>query len=78
MVLTLAISYEVFVRYVLRSPTKWAFDISYITYGAMFLMAGAKNRVMAPSAARRGSASRLGSPATTRRPTASTFIRCAT
>jgi len=31
----------VFVRYVLRAPTTWAFDISYITYGAMFLMAGA-------------------------------------
>ena len=41
LVLTLSVSYEVFVRYVLRAPTTWAFDISYITYGAMFLMAGA-------------------------------------
>ena len=41
LVLTFGISYEVFVRYVLRAPTTWAFDISYITYGAMFLMAGA-------------------------------------
>jgi TRAP-type mannitol/chloroaromatic compound transport system permease small subunit len=41
LVLTLGISYEVFVRYALRAPTTWAFDISYITYGAMFLMAGA-------------------------------------
>jgi len=41
LVLTLGVSYEVFVRYVLNSPTTWAFDISYITYGAMFLMAGA-------------------------------------
>jgi TRAP-type mannitol/chloroaromatic compound transport system permease small subunit len=41
LVLTLGTSYEVFVRYVLRAPTTWAFDISYITYGAMFLMAGA-------------------------------------
>jgi TRAP-type mannitol/chloroaromatic compound transport system permease small subunit len=41
LVLTLGISYEVFVRYVLRAPTTWAFDIGYITYGAMFLMAGA-------------------------------------
>jgi TRAP-type mannitol/chloroaromatic compound transport system permease small subunit len=41
LVLTLGISYEVFVRYVLSAPTTWAFDISYITYGAMFLMAGA-------------------------------------
>jgi TRAP-type mannitol/chloroaromatic compound transport system permease small subunit len=41
LVLTLGISYEVFVRYALRSPTTWAFDFSYLTYGAMFLMAGA-------------------------------------
>src|SRR3990170_1163599 len=41
LVLTLGISYEVFVRYVLRAPTTWAFDFAYITYGAMFLMAGA-------------------------------------
>lgn len=41
LVLTLSVSYEVFVRYVLRAPTTWAFDISYIGYGAMFLMAGA-------------------------------------
>jgi TRAP-type mannitol/chloroaromatic compound transport system permease small subunit len=31
----------VFVRYVLGAPTTWAFDFSYITYGAMFLMSGA-------------------------------------
>src|SRR5690606_41524245 len=41
LVLTLGVSYEVFVRYVLRAPTTWAFDYSYITYGALFLMAGA-------------------------------------
>src|SRR3970040_1774646 len=41
LVLTLGVSCEVFVRYALRAPTTWAFDISYITYGAMFLMAGA-------------------------------------
>lgn len=40
-VLTLAVGYEVFVRYVLRSPTGWAYDISYIMYGALFIMAGA-------------------------------------
>ncbi|WP_298825623.1 TRAP transporter small permease subunit [uncultured Piscinibacter sp.] len=40
-ILTLGVSYEVFVRYVLRDPTSWAFDLSYILYGAMFLMAGA-------------------------------------
>ena len=41
LVLTLGVSYEVFVRYVLRAPTTWAFDFSYIMYGAMFLMGGA-------------------------------------
>jgi len=40
LVLTFATSYEVFVRYVLRSPTSWAFDISYIMYGTLFMMAG--------------------------------------
>ena len=41
LILTLGISYEVLVRYVLRAPTTWAFDFSYINYGALFLMAGA-------------------------------------
>ena len=41
LVLTFGISYEVFVRYALRAPTSWAFDFSYINYGALFLMAGA-------------------------------------
>ena len=41
LVLTLGVSYEVFVRYVLSAPTTWAFDFSYITYGALFLMTGA-------------------------------------
>jgi TRAP-type mannitol/chloroaromatic compound transport system permease small subunit len=41
LILTLGVSYEVFVRYVLNAPTTWAFDFSYIIYGAMFLMAGA-------------------------------------
>jgi TRAP-type mannitol/chloroaromatic compound transport system permease small subunit len=40
-ILTLGISYEVFVRYALRDPTSWAFDLSYILYGALFLMCGA-------------------------------------
>jgi TRAP-type mannitol/chloroaromatic compound transport system permease small subunit len=39
--LTFAVSYEVFVRYVLRAPTAWAYDVSYIMYGALFIMAGA-------------------------------------
>lgn len=41
LVLTFAISYEVFVRRVLRDPTAWAFDISYIMYGTLFMMGGA-------------------------------------
>ena len=41
LVLTLGVSYEVFVRYVLGAPTTWALEFSYFTYGAMFLMAGA-------------------------------------
>ena len=41
LILTLAVSYEVFVRYALRAPTAWAYDISYMMYGALFLMAGA-------------------------------------
>ena len=40
-ILTFAISYEVFCRYVLRAPTTWAFDASYMLYGTLFMMAGA-------------------------------------
>jgi TRAP-type mannitol/chloroaromatic compound transport system permease small subunit len=40
-VLTLGTCYEVFVRYALNAPTSWAFDMSYIVYGGLFLMAGA-------------------------------------
>jgi TRAP-type mannitol/chloroaromatic compound transport system permease small subunit len=41
LVLTLAVSYEVFVRYVIGRPTTWAYDISYMMYGGLFLLAGA-------------------------------------
>jgi TRAP-type mannitol/chloroaromatic compound transport system permease small subunit len=40
-ILTFGTSYEVFVRYALNDPTSWAFDFSYIMYGALFFMAGA-------------------------------------
>lgn len=40
-ILTLGTTYEVFVRYVLSDPTDWAFDMSYILYGALFMMSGA-------------------------------------
>ena len=39
--LTGAVCYEVFSRYVLGAPTDWAFDASYILYGTLFMMAGA-------------------------------------
>jgi len=39
-ILTLSVSYEVFVRYVLNAPTVWAFDMMVQMYGALFLMAG--------------------------------------
>jgi TRAP-type mannitol/chloroaromatic compound transport system permease small subunit len=41
LILTFGTSYEVFVRYVLDNPTSWAFDFSYLMYGALFFMAGA-------------------------------------
>jgi TRAP-type mannitol/chloroaromatic compound transport system permease small subunit len=40
-VLTIAVCYEVFMRYVLRAPTRWGYDVGYMLYGAGFLMAGA-------------------------------------
>ncbi|MEW6689969.1 MAG: TRAP transporter small permease subunit [Pseudomonadota bacterium] len=41
LILSIGTTYEVFVRYVLNEPTSWAFDFSYLMYGAMFYMAGA-------------------------------------
>ncbi|MCU0819057.1 MAG: TRAP transporter small permease subunit [Beijerinckiaceae bacterium] len=40
MILTLAMCYEVFSRYLLQAPTEWAFDMSYILYGVLFMLAG--------------------------------------
>ena len=40
LILTFSVCYEVFVRYVLNSPTVWAFDMMVQMYGALFLMAG--------------------------------------
>ncbi len=39
--MTLGVSYEVFVRYVLNSPTPWSLDVSFIMYGTLFMMGGA-------------------------------------
>ncbi len=41
LILTFGIVYEVMVRYLLRNPTSWAFDLSYMMYGTLFMMAGA-------------------------------------
>jgi TRAP-type mannitol/chloroaromatic compound transport system permease small subunit len=41
LVMTLGMTYEVVVRYIVRRPTVWAFDVSYMMYGTMFMLAGA-------------------------------------
>jgi TRAP-type mannitol/chloroaromatic compound transport system permease small subunit len=41
MILMVGTCFEVFMRYALNDPTSWAFDFSYICYGALFFMAGA-------------------------------------
>lgn len=40
LILTLGTCYEVLMRYVFHNPTSWAFDMSYMLYGALFMMAG--------------------------------------
>lgn len=40
-IMTLGISYEVFVRYLMNNPTAWAYDVGYMLYGTLFMMAGA-------------------------------------
>ena len=39
--LTALICWEVFNRYVFNNPHDWVFDITYMLYGVMFMMAGA-------------------------------------
>ena len=39
--MTFAMAYEVFVRYLLNAPTSWSLDVSFIMYGALFMMGGA-------------------------------------
>lgn len=41
LVLAASTCYEVFMRYVLNAPTAWAFDMSYMMYGTLFIMSGA-------------------------------------
>lgn len=40
-ILTLSIVYEVGARYLFNSPTVWAWDLSYMLYGAHFMMGAA-------------------------------------
>ena len=39
--MTIGVGYEVVVRYAFNAPTPWSFDLSYIMYGTLFMMAGA-------------------------------------
>lgn len=39
--MTLGMSYEVVVRYLFNSPTPWAYELSFIMYGTLFMIAGA-------------------------------------
>ena len=39
--LTLLVCFDVTLRYVLNAPNQWVFDIAYILYGLLFMMAGA-------------------------------------
>ena len=39
--LTGIIMYDVTMRYMFRAPTSWAFDVSYMLYGTLFMLAGA-------------------------------------
>jgi TRAP-type mannitol/chloroaromatic compound transport system permease small subunit len=41
LLMVVLISYEVFMRYVMRAPTAWAYDVGYMLYGTIFIMAGA-------------------------------------
>jgi TRAP-type mannitol/chloroaromatic compound transport system permease small subunit len=39
--MTLAVSYEVIARYAFNAPTIWAYDLTYMLYGAQFMLAAA-------------------------------------
>jgi TRAP-type mannitol/chloroaromatic compound transport system permease small subunit len=41
LILTAVVCYDVAARYLFRAPFSWAYDIEYILYGALFMMAGA-------------------------------------
>jgi TRAP-type mannitol/chloroaromatic compound transport system permease small subunit len=39
--LVLSVGYEVIARYLFRAPTIWAFDVTYMTYGTLFMLGAA-------------------------------------
>jgi TRAP-type mannitol/chloroaromatic compound transport system permease small subunit len=39
--MTLAVAYEVGARYAFNAPTIWAYDVTYMLYGAQFMLAAA-------------------------------------
>jgi TRAP-type mannitol/chloroaromatic compound transport system permease small subunit len=39
--MTLAVAYEVTARYAFNAPTVWAYDLTYMLYGAQFMLAAA-------------------------------------
>jgi len=41
LVMAVGVGWEVLVRYGFNAPTSWAFDVSYIMYGTLFMMGGA-------------------------------------
>lgn len=40
-IMTFGVGFEVLSRYLFGAPTSWAFDISYMMYGTLFMMGGA-------------------------------------
>lgn len=39
--LVLGLTYEVVARYLFHAPTEWAYDVTYILYGTIFMLAAA-------------------------------------
>ena len=39
--LVVAVSYEVFARYIFHAPTIWSYDITYMLYGTIFMLGSA-------------------------------------
>ena len=41
--LVLGTMYDVFMRYFFKMPTKWAYELTWMEYGALFMLGGAYN-----------------------------------